>query len=1818
MYKITFVLVCGLLLACPLSVHSQSLQVTNANTAPFTPQNLISNVFLGNGVEVTNISYQGQPLAVGYFTDGQSVIGLERGILMTTGRSETGNGALNEWGSHETGNVFANNSLSPFPGTDPDLNPLVNSGLYDICSYVITFVPTSDTLRFRYCFASEEYPEFACTAYNDIFGFFIQGPNYPTPTNIALIPGTNLPVSINNIHPDNPQAGPPCPAKFAQFYNNNNNSTTQPTYDGFTRVFTAEAIVVPCQEYTIKLIISDVGDPNYDSGVFLEAKSFGTGALRTQLSTPSLDGTITEGCSPGSLTFRLPAPATEDYSIDYTILGPAINGVDYETIPDDLIIPAGEQELVIPIVALEDGLAENGEFLAVDVRRDPCNRDTILIYLRENTILPPNQLLDTSLCIGAPSVTLNGTLPINLPPPPSFSNTQDYLIDPLNTTISAPINVFGVLPSTLQPGMIRSVCLNASHIWVADFDIYLVSPGGQFLELMTDCGGPGMNLTNTCFTPSATKPINQTVALDAPYSGDWEPEGPWSDLWGGGAYPTNGTWKLQIKDDQQGFVGTLHDWTITFEPLYEISYQWSPADGLSCTDCPTPTTSPDTSTLYKLMAIDSYGCMLEDSVKVTVNPTLEAPQVDCGNYTSNSITVNWSDVAGASGYEISINGDGWIAPGSTNSHTVTNLTQGSTITVEVQATGNSGGNCPALIGTATCTNCDPPVVMANSTNARCNGSADGTVQITTDGLHPPYSFNLNGQMNASGSFSGLQAGMYMATVTDALGCTATVSVTINEPPVLNVGINSVNLNCFSGDNGSATAVPVGGTAPYMYKWSDPAGQTSSKAVNLTAGTYTVTVTDQHNCTSTSSVTLTQPPDLLVFVTASPAKCFGDSTGSASVMTTGGVPPYMYTWNNGQSGPAASNLAAGSYIVTVVDGAGCAKTSFALIGQPTAITATISSMPASCALSANGSLSVQAQGGTGMLSYLWSDPAGQKTKQASGLTAGIYTVTITDQNGCTRTISDTVSAPSAMVLTVDAVNADCNGAATGSATVTPIGGTGGYTFLWNDSGGQSTNLAVNLTAGTYTVTVTDSNACTATSSATVTEPGALDLLLNTQPVGCFGGTDGAVYSSPAGGTPPYMYQWSSGETSKDLTGVAAGTYMLTITDANGCSTAASATIMPATQINITGTVSSIACFGETNGAIVLEISGGQMPYQVNWSGPAGFASTGIALTNLDAGSYTATITDNSGCSQTMSYLVEQPGAPLVADLPDIGDTICFNASNGTATVAVQGGMAPYVYNWSIPGQQSATITGLKANLYYVTVTDDHNCTATDSIFIPQRAQLFAWAEGGTVDCFGSTDGTASVTVVFYGANAADLSLFTYKWSTVPVQTGIQATGLQAGQTYTVTVTDHSGCSATQTATIGDVPPVKASIADSAPPGCFGGMDGWIIAAGIGGVAPYTYTWGSGVTTFTDSLAQNLPAGTYQVTATDAKGCSGQVSITLSQPERITVSFRPEHVLCFGESNGTAEAFASGGKPGYDFSWSSGSSGPKVENLAAGIYSVTATDQNGCTRAESVEIKQPASPLGGTTDKTDIGCAGGFSGTIRILGSGGTPPYQYALNSGNWNGSSVQIGLTAGTYSPQIRDKNGCVAVLDPVDILERDPVLVDLGPSITIQLGASTQLLATVSNAALPVTYSWNPADSTWLSCLDCPDPYVDGLQYGHWFDLVVMDALGCTANARVEVIVEKVRKVFVPTAFSPNGDGANDLLLVHGQSSARVRTFQVFDRWGELVFEGGDFPVNDPDAGWDGTFRGSPVNPGVYVWVLEVEFTDGASNIYRGNTTLIR
>ncbi|RYJ42994.1 Adhesin AidA-related protein [Flavobacterium beibuense] len=903
-----------------------------------------------------------------------------------------------------------------------------------------------------------------------------------------------------------------------------------------------------------------------------------------------------------------------------------------------------------------------------------------------------------------------------------------------------------------------------------------------------------------------------------------------------------------------------------------------------------------------------------------------------------------------------------------------------------------------------------PSISYIASDVSCNGGSNGTIDLTVTGGTTPYTFAWSNTAITE-DMTGLSAGTYDVTVTDDNGCTATASVTVNEPTVLSASISSqTNVACNGGATGSATVTVTGGTGTYTYSWA-PAGGNAATASGLAAGTYTVTVTDGNLCTTNTSVTITEPTTALSASTvATNVSCNGVSNGTIDLTVTGGTAPYAFVWSNSATTEDMTGLAAGTYDVTVTDANGCTTTASVTITQPTALSASISSQTnVACNGGTNGSATVTVTGGTAPYTYSWA-PTGGNAATASGLAAGTYTVTVTDGNLCNTTKSVTITQPTVLSAYISSqTNIACNGGTTGSATVTVTGGTAPYTYLWSNS--ASTATTTGLTAGTYTVLITDANLCTTNSSVTITQPTtALSASAIATNVSCNGSSNGTIDLTVTGGTAPYAFVWSNTAITEDMTGLSAGTYNVTVTDANGCTTTASATVTEPNALIASSVTTAVSCNGGSNGTIDLTVTGGTAPYTFVWSNTA----TTEDMTGLSAGTYDVTVTDANGCTATASVTINEP---TVLSASGVATNVsCNGGSNGTIDLTVTGGTAPYGFVWSNTAT-TEDMTGLSAGTYDVTVTDAKGCTTTASVTVNEPTALSASISSQTnILCNGAATGSATVT-----ANGGTAS-YEYLWSNGA--TTATVAGLEAG-TYNVTVTDANGCTANTSVTIDEPTSLNLTILTSNVT-CNGGSNGSATATVSGGVAPYSYSWSdSGVV---GANPTTLTAGTYTLTVTDDNGCTVDQTITIDEPDALTASFNSVNVSCPGSSDGTATVTVTGGTAPYEYLWSNGASTASLVGLTDGTYTVTITDDNGCTLIDSVtvvttpDVTAPVAdvatlptvtvecnvPAGMITAPTATdNCVGTLTGTTTdplIYTTQGTYTITWTYNDGNGNSST----------------------------------------------------------------------------------------------------------------------------------------------------------------------------------------------------------------------
>jgi gliding motility-associated-like protein len=962
------------------------------------------------------------------------------------------------------------------------------------------------------------------------------------------------------------------------------------------------------------------------------------------------------------------------------------------------------------------------------------------------------------------------------------------------------------------------------------------------------------------------------------------------------------------------------------------------------------------------------------------------------------------------------------------------------------------------------------------TNATC-GQSNGVASVSVSGGSGSFTYAWSTTGNAA-SVSGLAAGTYSVTVIDAVnGCTATRTLAVSGTSSLAVVPSVTNASC-GGTNGSISLAVSGGTPAYTYAWSN--GASTSTAANLAAGTYSVTVNDANGCPQVLVVEVENDNNSLgLLPSANNATC-GQANGDATVSPLSGTAPFTYAWSNGSTATTATNLAAGTYFVTVTDANGCSEVATININNTNGPSVSVDNVVnVTCANGSTGSIAVVVSGGTAPYTYFWSN--GSISRSVSNLPAGTYTVTVTDANGCQSSLAATVGTPDAIDVIVDATQVSCNNANNGSVTVRVSGGVGPYSFNWSN-GATSQNL-VSLAPGAYTVTVTDANSCNASTPATISEPDQLEIAYVTTDVNCTDGTDGAIDITVTGGTAPYTYAWSNGATTEDLTGLAEGIYSVTISDANGCTATANIGVNTLNNLVLNTAATNATC-GQSNGVATVSVSGGSGSFTYNWA-----TGNTASLGNLAPGIYSVTVTDAvNGCTATANVAVSG-SSDIDVTAATVGE-LCGTSATGSISLGVTGGTAPYTYAWSTPLGSGSSASGLTAGTYFATVTDAAGCLEVLILEVEEIISLRALVNTTDANC-GQANGSATVAV--NGGTAP----YTYAWSNGA--TAANASNLAAG-IYFVTITDANGCSTQTSAPVANISGPAITIDNVTNLTCANSSTGAVDVSVTGGVGPYTYLWSNGDTT---QDLTNLPSGPFSLTVTDAAGCQASTLVRLSTPTAIVVITEGTDVSCNNANNGSTHTVVSGGVGPYTYAWSNGATTADLSALAAGTYTLTVTDANGCSVSTPVVITQP-DVLTVTANPTGVTCNGNADGTVTSSVVGGTAPYTYQWSNGATTADLTALG--AGLYSVTVTDANGCTATVSAT-VNVTNALVINLGITNATCGDSNGAIDASVSGGSAPYTYTWSNGGS---------GNSLSGLAAGS-YGLTVTDANGCSATTTAAV-----------------------------------------------------------------------------------------------------
>lgn len=594
--------------------------------------------------------------------------------------------------------------------------------------------------------------------------------------------------------------------------------------------------------------------------------------------------------------------------------------------------------------------------------------------------------------------------------------------------------------------------------------------------------------------------------------------------------------------------------------------------------------------------------------------------------------------------------------------------------------------------------------------------------------------------------------------------------------------------------------------------------------------------------------------------------------------------------------------------------------------------------------------------------------------------------------------------------------------------------------------------------------------------------------------------------------------------------------------------------------------------------VLTALSGPGNYLYHWNTMDSTAA--IPVTGV--GMYAVTATDMYGCTAADSALVSL--TDFAYSYQSSGN-LCFGNNDGAIAIQAVGGQAPYSYQWDYPAASGNMASGLPVGNYQITISDSHGCADTLSVGFTQPILLDATYTSSTIACFGDS---SMVSIQATGGMAPYM--------------GVGAVLLAAGN-YTRIVADALGCADTLAFFI-DQPPALAVQYTASPILCNG--DSALVQLSVsGGTPPYT---GNG--------QSSIPAGNYSFPVTDANGCTISVDTSITQPPLLTINgFDTQDAGCTGESNGSVAVMTQGGVGPYAYLWSTQSDASSIAQLGAGTYTVTVSDNNACSVVGSAVISD-FPPLSVYWQKTDAGCYGDTDGAIVLDSVSGGAGGPYTLNQADYQPGMTLDSLGAGIYPMAVADLSGCDTTFEVV--IDQSPYFeVSVGADVTINLGEPVNLNASLLGSAMPpLQWKWEPGQG--LGCDTCLSTISNPISTTV-YSLILVDGNGCHSSDSMTVFVQRNCSVYVPNSFSPNGDGINDQLVVYANSCvSRLQRSMVFDRWGNLIYSRTDLPANDPGAAWDGRYKGNFVNTGVYVWVIEVEYVDGATEILKGDVMIMK
>lgn len=1150
-----------------------------------------------------------------------------------------------------------------------------------------------------------------------------------------------------------------------------------------------------------------------------------------------------------------------------------------------------------------------------------------------------------------------------------------------------------------------------------------------------------------------------------------------------------------------------------------VTYLWN--TGAATNEINAGATFPNANGIYILTVTDQKGCQDTASIDISKGAGLTGVAivdvVNATNCTSNDGKITLNPVDGTPPYNFQWSGASSGAVGSINGqYSISNLNKGSYV---ITITDNSELGCKVIIPFVAINSPEVDVVIDTIWNVTCNGQSNGKIVLKSKGnTNVNYSWS-NGMTTPYAE--GLKAGKYSVTITNDICTQILNNIEVKEPESLGL-LSAIITDVSCTSNGKIVVTPKGGTPSYKYNWNNLATTKNLEAVS--AGKYTLTITDAKNCSFVSNVLeVKNAPLINIMETVTNVDCKNNASGSINIEVIGGARPYTFKWSNGAETKDLKNVRAGVYKVSVTDANDCQiiSKSFTITEPAQMIVQPLLVRP-SCQGMSDGQIQVTVSGGVMPYFYDWN--IGAQTPTIANLKEGIYSVTIADANGCTQVIAPIDLKPTQTISTFSfsKKNETCVGKADANIELIVSGGTSPYQYLWNNN--QKTAKIDNLSKGVYKLTVTDGRGCKYTpDSVVISAPQVMSVQKDSVIMpSCNGANDGKIYYEVKGGTTPYNFKWSNNVLTSNNLNIKSNTYFVSTTDVNGCRLMDTIFVAQPDKIAISiNTLDSISCFGDENACLDLNVSGGTAPYRYFWN----VGNKTEDLCGVPAGDYKVTILDKNNCVFTSGAIIVPSPAPLKVNLKN-NTGRCSGTAFGSIDIEILGGSPPYKVLWS-NGATTEDLTDVPSGTYSVVVTDSKACKSSiNNIIIRNPLQRLRIDQFNKKDISCNNAGDGKIEVLIAGGEPP----YAYNWSRgfehIINDKKDSLIGLNKGL-ISVVVTDNIGCVA-KSDTLNIVEPDFINILTQSidNPMCKDGKNGMIDVRTSGGTPPYKFLWSNNTT---QEDLTNVGAGSYRLTVTDARGCIMKSSSYFIQAPDKALTIRVDNIkkiTCKGGNDGaiTLATDNAVGKTNYQWSHNFSLNSNIATQLFSGFYHVTVSDSVGCVATlRNIGVTEP-SAIGVVIDSVITSrCKGENNGAIYVSALGGTSPYRYLWS--NFGTNNFITNISDGKYTVTITDKNNCIYNSEPINIDSGDSLkaaITTIDATLNQNNGAAT---VSVSGGKQPYQYLWSDA-------LNQTTRTAVGLPVGK-YQVTVTDANRCQIVVK-EVNINLVRLKEVPLQGSIN------------------------------------------------------------------------------------